>query len=280
MTESYTKAGSLLLALAVLVSSTGSAWAGGETDWKDTAEFSFVAVDGNAESTSFGFKNLLIRQAERSDLTIKAGGIRVETTTFLREAVGGVVVETKISDTTAESYYLDSRYDRKITDSFFWYVGAGWDRNEPAGIKDRYTVEGGLGNIWFETEDRAFKTLYGATFTDETDTSGMSDEFLGARFAWNYMNKLGDHTAYTNELTLDENLDETSDWRADMQNGLTVAMSEKLALKVGLQLIYDNEPAIELIPNDLPSPPNPATLPFPLEELDTLLTVSLVADFK
>jgi hypothetical protein len=78
-------------------------------------------------------------------------------------------------------------------------------------------------------------------------------------------------------LVLDDNLDETSDWRADMANGLAVAMSDNLALKVGLQLLYDNEPAIELIPN---TPAPPAEVPFELDEMDTILTTSLVVDFK
>jgi len=266
---------------ALLVLGGSAALADDEnTGWTDTAEFSFVATGGNSESTSLGFKNTLAREWDNSSVTFRAAGIRVETTTFTRTATGGVVTETETTETTAEAYNVNGRYDRKISDRFFWYTGVGWDRNEPAGIENRYIAEGGVGNVWFDTDDVKFKTNYALTYTDQEDVfpvPGLEDTFIGARFAWDYMNKLGENTTYTNVLVLDDNLDETSDWRADMSNGLAVAMSEKLALKVGLKLLYDNEPAIELIPDTL-DPLNP--VPFPLEELDTILLISLVVDFK
>jgi len=250
-----------------------------EKGWSDTAEVSFVATDGNSESSSLGFKNTAIREWEKSSLTIRAGGIRVETTTITRTAVDGVVTEDKDTETTAENYYLNGRYDRMIHDRLFWYAGAGWDRNEFAGIENRYVAEGGVGNVWRDTKELKLKTNYGLTYTDQEDVVDdptVDDSFLGARFSWDYLNKLGANTTFTNVLVLDENLDETSDWRADMLNGLAVAMNEHLALKLGLRLMYDNEPAIDLVDN---VGTGPAQVPYPLEELDTILTISLVADF-
>jgi putative salt-induced outer membrane protein YdiY len=247
--------------------------------WTDTAEFSFVATDGNAESTSLGFKNTLGRTWERSGVIFRVGGIRVKTTTFARTAVDGVVTETETTETTSENYFANGRYDRRITDRLFWFAGGGWDRNRPAGIENRYVGEGGVGNIWFDSDDRKFKTTYGVTYTDQEDVARdptIDETFLGARFAWEYLNKLGQNTTYTNDLTVDENLGETSDWRADMYNGLAVAMNERLALKVGLRLQYDNLPAIDLVAN---TGVGPAQVPYELEELDTIVTISLVVDF-
>jgi putative salt-induced outer membrane protein YdiY len=266
------------LVLGVLLSHGSAARAADAPEgWTDKAEFSFVGTEGNAKSTSLGFKNTLARSWGDSGVTFRAGGIRVETTTFTRTASGGVVTETETKATTAESYFLNGRYDRKIGGRWFWFAGAGWDRNEPAGIENRYVVEGGVGNVWYDTDDVKFKTSYGLTYTEQEDVSGLDDNFAGARFAWDYSNKFGANTTYTNVLVLDENLDETSDWRADMSNGLAVAMSERLALKAGLQLLYDNQPAVELVPDAL-APATP--VPFELDELDTILTISLVVDFK
>jgi putative salt-induced outer membrane protein YdiY len=267
--------------MVLLVSVAGTVQADDETGWSDTAEFSLVGTGGNSESVSFGFKNTLIHAWEKSSLTIKAGGIRVETTTFDRKAEGGVVTETKTSETKAENYHFGTRYERKLTDRFFWYSGFGWDRNEFAGVKNRYAVEGGLGNTWIDTDDLKFKTSYGVTYTDQEDVNRdptVEETFLGGRFSWDYLNEFGESTTYTNTLVVDLNLDETSDWRADMKNGLAVAMNDRLALKIGLRVLFDNEPAIELVPNDLP-PPAEELLRFPLEELDTILTVSLVVNF-
>ena len=69
-----------------------------------------------------------------------------------------------LDEKTAENYYLRGRYDRNITERFFWYGGVGWDRNEFAGIKNRMTVFGGVGNLW--------GTLVGAL------TLGIANKFL------------------------------------------------------------------------------------------------------
>jgi putative salt-induced outer membrane protein YdiY len=249
--------------------------------WKDVAEFSLVATDGNSESTSLGFKNTLTGEFDKSTVTFRVGGINVEST-GPRFAVDDVVMDGP-TETTAEHYFAKGRYDREITEHLFWFAGAGWDRNEPAGIKNRYILESGVGNTWFKSDDRHFKTTYGATFTDQEDvvTDPTVDEtFLGARLAWDYMNKLAENTTYTNVFAFDVNLDESSDWRADMANGLAVSMSERLALKVGLQWLYDNEPALELVPNKDGAGNALPPVPYVLDELDTILTVSLVVDFK
>ena len=146
-------------------------------------------------------------------------------------------------------------------------------------------AEAGVGNNWKDEENLKFKTTYGATITKQNDVSpvpGVDDTFGGLRVAWDYLNQFGQSTTYTNVLIVDGNLGETSDWRVDMQNGLGVSISKKLALKVGLQLLYDNEPAFELL--DLfaqdGTPVAGETRLVPLDELDTIFTVSLVVNFK
>jgi hypothetical protein len=50
-----------------------------------------------------------------------------------------------------------------------------------------------VGN-WFDRDDLKFKTTYGVTYTDQEDVyedPSFDDTFLGARFAWDYMNQLG-----------------------------------------------------------------------------------------
>ena len=263
-----------------------------ETGWRDTAELSLVVTGGNSEASTFGFSNVLLREWDRSLLTIKAGGIRVQTTTTTRTPVAPDpliplvfnVVESSTDTTTAENYYLSGRYDRKITDRFFWYAGTGWDRNRFAGIQNRYLAEGGVGNIWIDEDDVKFSTGYGLTFTDQEDVNavpGSSDTFLGARASWDYMNKFGANTVYNNVLIIDENLDETSDYRANMINSLAVSMSEKMALKLGLQLLYDNEPSFDLLEvvdsaGNILGP----IVPVPFDDLDTIFTASLVINFK
>jgi len=267
---------------AMLLATPSAAADDKDEGWQDKAEFSYVATSGNTETNTLGFKNKLWRKWTNSAFELNAGGIRVETTTTTRFATGTVtnydVHESSSTDLTAESYFLNGRYDRKITEKFFWFAGAGWDRNTFAGIDNRYTGFGGVGNQWVDTEKVKFRTDYSLTYTKEDDVvsdPNFDDTFLGARFSWTYFHKFGENTTYGNDLVINENLDETSDWRGDMTNWVSVAMNSRLALKVSLQWLYDNDPSLELI--DLLGTTQQVTAE--LDELDTVFTASVVVNF-
>jgi len=279
-----------LMTVSVLLLATGAAPAADEkTGWSDKAELSLVSTSGNSKSTTFGFKNTLTRAWESSNLEIRAGGIRAKSDTITRFAVGDpnsyVAMETSDSKVTAENYYLDGKYEQKIRKNLFWFTGGGWERNRPAGIQDRYLVQGGVGNTWFDADDLKFSTLYSLTYTDQQDVVEIPEvdgTWVGARFSWKYLNKFGANTTYENHLVLDANLEEGSRWRGDMINSVAVSMNSRLALKVSLQWLYENEPAYTA--GELFSPGNPpvstgTTVPIQLDELDTIFTASLVVNF-
>lgn len=264
-----------------------------DTGWKDTAEFSYVVTAGNSETSTFGFKNTLSRAWDRSSMTFKAGGIRAESTTIRNLIAVGSDEDFDVdfdeeTNTTAENYFLSGRYDHKVSDRFFWFTGAGWDRNRPAGIENRYIARGGVGNIWIDEDRIKFKTDYSLSYTDQEDVvevEGVDASFLGASFSWAYLHKFGANTTYENFLVLDANLEESSDWRGDMVNSVAVAMNSRLALKLSLQWLYDNSPSFQEVGRYDVAPIGP---PFPdpdgfvlveLDDLDTVFTASLVVNF-
>jgi len=252
--------------------------------WKDTAEFSFVATAGNSDTTTLGFKNQLVRKWSSSDFELNAGGVRSEGTTN-RRAVG-TADDFRIdedSELTAENYFFNGRYDHEITDIFFWFFGAGWDRNTFSGIDNRYTGVAGVGNNWVDREELKFRTDYAVTFTrqdDVVENPDVDDSFLGLRVSWHYLHKFGSTTEYLNDLVVDENLDDTDDLRANMINSVSVALSKRLALKVSLQFLYDHQPSLEELPLfDTSGVDTGTRVLAELDELDTVFTSSLVANF-
>jgi hypothetical protein len=259
-----------------------------ELGWSDQADLSLVITGGNSESETIGFKNKLERRWERALLEINAGGLRAESTTSDPIAIGSgptsfSVDDQETTDKTAEAYFLNGRYNRKISDRFFWYAGAGWDRNRFAGIENRYVAEGGVGNVWYDTDKIKFHTNYGVTYTDQEDViedPTIDDSFAGVRFSWGYKHLLTETTTYTNELVIDGNLDESDDYRADMYNSIAVAMNSRLALKLGLRVLYDNLPALEAVPLfDTPGGTQLGTVLVELDDVDTIFTASLVVNF-
>ncbi len=277
------------LALAACAIPQATAQDEGPTEgWKDTAEFSFVVTGGNSDTETLGFKNKLWRIWDRSSFEFKAGGVRAESTTVDRMAVGTPgnfdVHEDEQTELTAESYYLNGRYDHKITDRFFWLVSAGWERNRFAGIDNRYNGAGGVGNIWIDSEKTKFRTDYSVTYTREETVfkppDDTDDTFAGLRVASAFLHQFGESTTYTNDLEINQSLDDSDDLRADMTNAVAVAINERLALKVSWQILYDAEPAFDEVDLfDTSGIATGETVLVELEEVDTVFTTSLVVNF-
>jgi putative salt-induced outer membrane protein YdiY len=196
-----------------------------------------------------------------------------------------VVNETSTTETTAENYYLNGRYDRKFSPRSFWYGGAGWDRNRFSGIDNRTTIVAGIGTAWIDTGRRKFRTDYAASYTNEenvVEDPAFNSTFAGVRVTVNFLQKFGTGGVFVHDTIIDENLDATSDVRVDMTNSVAVSMTRRLALKVSLQWQYDNEPALEevvLTDTDGPPPAAGSTVLEPLEKLDSIFTTSLVINF-
>ncbi len=217
--------------------------------WAETAELSYVVTGGNAETSTLGFKNSFTKKWDGSNFELKTGAVRASSTTT-RFALGpsdtdfDVVKET---DLTAESYDLNGRYDRNIGDHAYWFAGAGWERNRFAGVENRASAAAGLGNRWADQDRLKYRTDYAVTYTkqdDVTEPPGFEATYAGFRLTSNLFLKLGPNGSYGNDTLVDENLKETTDLRVNMSNWVAVSMSNHLALKVNLQLLYDHQPAV------------------------------------
>jgi putative salt-induced outer membrane protein YdiY len=253
-----------------------------ELGWFDKAELTFVLTAGNASQSTLGLNNELSHIWENASFKLSLGGIRTENTVTTRTATGTAsdfsVGETTDTELSAESYFLRSRYDRNLSENTFLYGGAGWERNTFAGFENRFTVVAGPGRIWFDEDARKLRTDLGVTFTSQDDVvedRSSPDTFLGARASYDYLRKLTSTTEFGSALVFDQNLDEASDRRADFTNSLSVAMTEGLALKTTLRILYDNSPAL----GEIPLLPDGGTVLAPLDKTDTIFTVALVISF-
>jgi putative salt-induced outer membrane protein YdiY len=251
-------------------------------DWQDEAELLFVFTSGNAESSSFGLRNTLTRQFERSSLKFDAGAVRVESGITQRTAVGTsqsdfTVSEQTDRETTAENYFSELRFDLDLSERTYAYGSGGWVRNRFAGVDSRWTAAAGFGINLVSNDQSAFDVDIGVTLTSEERVTGSTESFGGVRLTWLYTRQLTETTAFASHLVLDENLSDTDDLRADFDNALAVSISDILALKTGVKILYDRQPALEEVALfDAPGGANIGTVLTPLAEVDTQVTVSLV----
>ncbi len=253
--------------------------------WSGEAGLSYVAVDGNSKSESLGLNGKWVYDWAKAAFVLETGGVRAESTAVFRSAFGASVndfdiVETEIKTKTAENYFLRGRYDQQISDRLLWFAGAGWEQNEFAGFDSRSSLVAGLGKIWIANDQTKFRTDVGLTYTLEEPTALFLEDsdFLGARLGWDFSHQLTPSTKISNVLALDTNFDESDDWRADDTTSLSVAISERLALQLGLRLLYDHQPGLERVLLILASGRRDVVF-IERDDLDSTFTTSLVWKF-
>lgn len=263
-----------------------------ETGWFNESEFSLVASRGNVDSDTLGLKNKLRRIWSRSRFQFRVEGVRADSG-GIRTAVANdpndpdtgdfsVVESDRVTD--LDTWLVEGRYDRKFSPRAFWNAGASWDKNLSAGIYGRYRLFATVGNLWWDRPDLHFDTSYGLSYTDreeEIDDPTKDDRFYGVRFDWGYRNALTEIAEYTNDWTLNVSIDDPDDWSGDMTNAFTLGLSDRLAVRIGLQFLYNHRPALEIlrfcVDETLTS--CPGVVLTEKEPLDLLFTTSLVVNF-
>jgi putative salt-induced outer membrane protein YdiY len=250
--------------------------------WENATELSFVSTGGNASSSTLGLKAALTGTGGQNTVKLELGGIRGENNLRTLTATGTptnfTVNEVSVSQLTAENYFLRGRYDRAFATAY-GFTGAGWDRNTFAGVQNRYAFVLGLGKTWADSESSRLKTDIGATYTIQKDVDpapGADDAFGGTRLSVDAMRQLSESTDFLSALVVDQNLEDTDDLRADWINSLSVSLSERLAFKTSLQLLYDKKPALLSVPLfDTGGTPNGNVLT-PGDTVDNIVTLTLV----
>lgn len=250
--------------------------------WADKAELSFVLMSGNSESNSLGVRNTLTRNFDSSTLSLDAGGIRVESGTITRTAVGTSQTDFTVSEqtnreTTAENYFAELRFDYELSDRTYVYSSGGWTRNRFAGVDNLWVGAAGFGVKLVSSDRTTFDVDLGATVVSEELVIGETETFGGLRLTWEYKRQVTETAEFLSHLVVDENLSDTEDLRVEFDNSIGVAISNVLALKAGLKIVFDNQPALEEV--DLFNAPGGTIIGSvltPLNEVDTQITVSLV----
>jgi len=230
--------------------------------WFNSTEFSLVATEGNSNTSAFGFKNTLTRRWTKEWFTLRLDSTRTATAddrfalvepglSWEPGAMPPPYTTTTVDppgEPDVEKYFVEGRFDKKTGKTRNWNTGGSWDRNSDAGIINRYIVFAGVGNLWQDTDDRKLQTSYGISWTDreeETPDPEKDERFAGVRLVFRYSEKMGQVTTYKSDLTFNMSLKDSSDYSFDMVNSVAVSMNRRLSLKVSLQWLYNNEPALE-----------------------------------
>jgi len=230
--------------------------------WSNTADLSLVVKGGNSEARTLGFANKLKYRWKDARFESEVSGLRSDTSDdhfFLVDSgiefpVGGAPSNpakslVKPSPTLdAENYLIRGGYEKNITPAFFWNTGISWDRNDDAGIVNRYIAHAGVGNTWADSERRRFTTSYGISYADrqlKVSDPEKDRRFAGARLGWEYAEHFNPATTFDSTFATNVNLSDGRDYSISTTNAVSVSINSKVSLKVSLQWLFENEPALE-----------------------------------
>jgi hypothetical protein len=230
--------------------------------WSNSTDLSLVVTAGNSAAQTWGFSDELRHVWKNARFEVEGKVVRSDTSDDryflvgpgLEFPVGGAPANPPTTLITPEptldvgTYLISGSYERNITPRFFWNAGGSWDRNDDAGILNRYITHAGVGNKGVDTERRRFATTYGISFTDREEEEPDPEKdrrFAGARLGWDYMEKFNAGTTFDHKFATNANLSDFGDYSINTTSALTVAVVSRVSLKVSVQWLYENEPALE-----------------------------------
>jgi putative salt-induced outer membrane protein YdiY len=276
------RAASLLVAVAAVAGPASAATVPG---WYSSTDLSFVMQRGNSKTLNAGVNANLTRQWLRTAWKTTGSFVRNDVSDPSRIAVGSVTnfaTDFGPTVTKSEKIFANTDLERRVTERFFWNVASSFERDQFAGLDSRILGAAGIGYLWQKPDNSGkFRLGLAGTYTAQSETVDdpeTEDEFAGVRFTADGEKRFGDRqqNTFVSTLIVDENVQDTEDLRFNWQNSLAVAMSQRLALKMGVQLAFDNQP--QLVEFDLIG--TPLKVEAPAEKLDLGVTVSLVINFQ
>ena len=197
--------------------------------WSGSAGLSFLATGGNTDTQTLGVELSAERRPAPWGLSVEARFDRAE--------------EDDVR--TAERYLLGFRGTRAICDRWDFFAGLKGEQDEFAGLDQRLLVE--IGGA-FKAISKPKHTLVGEiglTWTDENRIAPAEDEdSIGALLGFTDTWKLSETSILEERLIFYPNFDDSDDWRIDYQIGLTAALTDRLAVKLGYELRYRNQPIL------------------------------------
>ena len=155
---------------------------------------------------------------------------------------------------TIERYGLRSQYNRDFSVDWFGFGSGEWLRDQLANIANRYSVASGVGRHVWQDESGFFDVSVGLGYTYDryvrsTDIAGaMRDRYgrLELVLAEESSHRLTETTNVRQKFSIYPDLRDSGKFRAVLDTGLTVAMTQTINLSAGLSYRYDSDPGTNL----------------------------------
>ena len=204
-----------------------------EPIWVGSLGLAWVATSGNTDTSTLGLDFSLDRKPEPWGLQLIARGNRAED----KNRPEG---EEK---TTAENYLVSARAVRKLSARWEAFGGLAWAKDPFAGFDSQTVAMAGATYITVESKRHLLTLDAGLAYTWEDRGPPAEDvDFAGGLLGLSWEWRLGANSKLTERLVILPNFDDTDDWRLNSMTALESAVNSWLALRLGFDVRYRNQP--------------------------------------
>ncbi|NLG58683.1 MAG: DUF481 domain-containing protein [Gammaproteobacteria bacterium] len=207
-----------------------------EPVWNATGELGFAMTRGNRRSENLNTRLHLVQEDARSkhQLTVSALRAKADVT-----VVGDDGTSQTVYQTSANRYQIGGSTSIKVDATHNWFGAARYERDDYAVNDYQGTFSFGYGHHFFNDDDTFLLLEVGPGYrrAREAQTQEVNSDYI-VRSLLDFGRNLTPNTRLSNTLLVEAGDDNTF---AQNDLGLTVAMSDALALKAGLQFRHNTE---------------------------------------
>jgi len=146
-------------------------------------------------------------------------------------------------ETDENKWFSDLQYDYFISDDVYSFSLFRIEQDESSDLDLRTILSTGLGYQWIEKKDLKFSTEAGLSWLYEDFSTGMSDNKLTLRLAYNYENNLWDKVRFFNNFEIYPKITDPSDFFLTTTAGLRTNVSKTIFTEAKVIYEYDSTPA-------------------------------------
>jgi putative salt-induced outer membrane protein len=197
--------------------------------WHGNASVGGTLSSGNNDSLTLSLNASTSRATTEDKVSLYSVG------NYGRSKVSGV------KTTTADLLRLGGRYDFNLSQDWFSFGAAEGETDKAgAGVRDRYSLNGGVGYHVLHNDQHTVDLFAGAGYTDTRLIDGTSDKGAQALLGEESKHKLSDTTTLNQRLTYYPKSGDLGT-RVNFDAGLATQIAGSWTLNTGLSSRYNRE---------------------------------------
>lgn len=207
-----------------------------EPVWSATGELGFALTRGNRDSENLNTRLQMVQEDARSKHQLTVSALRAKTDVTVLDDDGN---SQTVYQTSANRYQIGGSTAIKVDQTHNWFGAARYERDDYALNDYQGTFSFGYGHHFFNDDDTTLLVEIGPGYRRARlrETQDVKSDHI-VRGLLDFRRSLTENTRVTNTLLVESGSDNTF---AQNDLGLTVSMSEALALKAALQFRHNSE---------------------------------------